>query len=122
MDKKIAGLLGAAAAVATVGGAQASATPAQTSNDALTARSYADLLTPIANAAEALIADNARLEAKASEGVQLAQYYPNRYYHHHHHHHHHGYYHYRYRYHHHHHHHHHGAYIGVPGVGGVVVH
>ena len=122
MDKKIAGLLGAAAAVATVGGAQASATPAQTSNDALTARSYPDLLTPIANAAEALIADNARLEAKASEGVQLAQYYPNRYYHHHHHHHHHGYYHYRYRYHHHHHHHHHGAYIGVPGVGGVVVH
>ena len=121
MDKKIAGLLGAAAAVATVGCAQASTAPAQAPNDPLTARSYADLLTPIPNATEALIADNARLEAKPSEGVQLAQYY------HQHHHHHHGYY--RYRHHHHHHgyyrynrhHHHHGAYIGVPGVGGVVV-
>ena len=87
MDKKIAGLLGAAAAVATVGCAQASTAPAQAPNDPLTARSYADLLTPIPNATEALIADNARLEAKPSEGVQLAQYY-----HHHHHHHHHGYY------------------------------
>ena len=127
MDKKIAGLLGAAAAVATVGGAQASTAPAQAPNDPLTARSYADLLTPIPNATEALIADNSRLEAKPSEGVQLAQYYHHhhhhhhhgyyRYYHHHHHHHHHGYYRYR----HHHHHHHHGAYIGVPGVGGLVV-
>jgi hypothetical protein len=123
MDKKIAGLLGAAAAVATVGCAQASTSPAQAPNDPLTARSYADLLTPIPNATEALIADNARLEAKPSEGVQLAQYY------HHHHHHHHGYYRYRHHHHHHgyyrynrhHHHHHHGAYIGVPGVGGVVV-
>jgi hypothetical protein len=121
MDKKIAGLLGAAAAVATVGCAQASTSPAQAPNDPLTARSYADLLTPIPNATEALIADNARLVAKPFEGVQLAQYY------HQHHHHHHGYY--RYRHHHHHHgyyrynrhHHHHGAYIGVPGVGGVVV-
>src|ERR1700722_3386647 len=111
MDKKIAGLLGAAAAVATVGGAQASTATAHAPNDLLTSRSYADLLAPIPNATEALIADNARLEAKPSEGVQLAQYY----YHHHHHHHHHGYYRYY------HHHHHHGAYIGVPGVGGLVI-
>ena len=125
MDKKIAGLLGAAAAVATVGCAQASTAPAQAPKDPLTARTYADLLTPIPNATEALIADNAQLEAKPSEGVQLAQYY-----HHHHHHHHHGYYRYYrhhhhhhgyYRYNRHHHHHHHGAYIGVPGVGGVVI-
>jgi hypothetical protein len=123
MDKKIAGLLGAAAAVATVGGAQASTAPAQTSDDALTARSYADLLTPIPNATEALTVDNARLQTKTSEGVQLAQYYHHHHHHHryyrHHHHHHHGYY--RYGYHHHHHHHHHGSYIGVPGVGGVVI-
>jgi hypothetical protein len=121
MDKKIVGLLGAAAAVATVGGAQA----AQTSNDPLTARSYADLLTPIPNATEALIADNARLEAQPAKSVQLAQYYYHHHHHHHHgyyryyhhhHHHHHGYYRY-----HHHHHHHHGAYIGVPGVGGLVI-
>lgn len=126
MDKKIAGLLGAVAAVATVGGAQASTAPVQASNDPLTARSYADLLAPIPNATEALIADNAQLEAKPSEGVQLAQYYHHHHHHHHgyyryyhhHHHHHHGYYRY---YHHHHHHHHHGAYIGVPGVGGLVV-
>jgi hypothetical protein len=122
MDKKIAGLLGAAAAVATVGGAQASTAPAQAPNDPLTARSYADLLTPIPNATEALIADNARLEAKPSEGVQLAQYHHHHHHHgyhryyHHHHHHHHGYYR------HYHHHHHHGAYIGVPGVGGLVIH
>jgi hypothetical protein len=123
MDKKIAGLLGAAAAFATVGGVQASTAPAQAPNDPLEARSYADLLTPIPNASEALIADNARLEAKPSKGVQLAQYY------HHHHHHHHGYYRYYHHHHHHHHgyyryhhhHHHHGAYIGVPGVGGLVV-
>jgi len=126
MDRKIAGLLGAAAAVATVGGAQASTAPAQAPNDPLAARSYADLLAPIPNATEALIADNARLEAKPPEGVQLAQYY---YHHHHHHHHHHGYYRYYHHHHHHHHgyyryyhhHHHHGAYIGVPGVGGLVI-
>jgi hypothetical protein len=122
MDKKIAGLLGAAAAVATVGCAQASTAPAQAPQDPLTARTYADLLTPIPNATEALIADNARLEAKPSEGVQLAQYHHHHHHHgyhryyHHHHHHHHGYYR------HYHHHHHHGAYIGVPGVGGLVIH
>ena len=120
MDKKIAGLLGAVAAVATVGGAQASA-PVPTSNDPLAAQSYADLLTPISNAAELLIADDARLAAESAGGVQLAQYVVHDHHHHHHivvvprrrygrHHH------------HHHHHHHHGAFIGVPGVGGVVVH
>ena len=41
------------------------------------------------------------------------------YYYHHHHHHHHSYY--RPYYHHHHHHHHHGDFIGIPGVGGVLV-
>ena len=106
MDKKIAALLGAAAAVATVGGAQASTAPVLTSNDALAAHSYADLLTPIPNATQALVTDNAKLSATRAEGVQVAGYYR----HHHHHH-------YR-RY---HHHHHHGAFIGIPGVGGVTV-
>ena len=120
MDKKIAALLGAAAAVATVGGAQAATQPNSNSSEALHASSYAELLTPIPNAAETLQAvDNARAQTPA-EGVKLAQYH---HHHHHHHkkviiikrrHHHH--------YHHHHHHHHHGAFIGVPGVGGVVVH
>ncbi|MBV9828165.1 MAG: hypothetical protein JO001_21230 [Alphaproteobacteria bacterium] len=119
MDKKIAGLLGGVAAIATMASAQAAPAPA---GEALQATSYADLLAPIANASAVLKADNAAREAQAQsvEAVQLAQYYPypgyGRYYRHHHHHHHH----YIRRY-HHHHHHHHGAFIGVPGVGGVVV-
>lgn len=116
MDKKIAGLLGAVAAVATIGAAQASSAPPST--DPLAAQSYADLLMPIDNASEALVADNARLDAKSADGVQLAQYHHHhhhhRYFRHHHHHH-------RYFRRHHHHHHHRGAFIGVPGVGGVVV-
>src|SRR5665213_4000624 len=121
MDKKIAGLLGAVAAVATMGGAQASTGSGPTSSDPLAAQSDADLLAPIPNATEALVADNARHDANSADGVQLAQYY-------HHHHHHHRYFryyhHHHHRYypsHHHHHHHHRGAFIGVPGVGGVVV-
>ena len=125
MDKKIAGLLGAVAAVATMGGAQASTGSVPTPSDPLAAQSYADLLTPIPNATEALVADNARHDANSADGVQLAQYYITTittittvtsvttiitttttiYY----------------RYHHHHHHHHHGAFFGVPGVGGVIV-
>lgn len=122
MDKKFAGLLGAAAAVAMMGGAQASTGSVPTSSDPIAAQSYADLLTPIPNATEALVADNARHDANSADGVQLAQYHHHHHHHHHryfrhHHHHHHRYF----RRHHHHHHHHRGAFIGVPGVGGVVV-
>jgi hypothetical protein len=120
MDKKIAGLLSAVAGLATVGAAQAAVNPAP--SGALHASSYADLLAPVPNAAAQLKADNA---ARAEQGeVELAQYYynygspPYYYYHHHHHHHHH---HHAYRYYRDHHHHHHSAFIGVPGVGGVVV-
>lgn len=126
MDKKIAGLLGAVAAVATMGGAQASTGSVPTSSDRLAAQSYADLLTPIPNATEALMADNARHDANSADGVQLAQYYHHHHHHHHHryfryHHHHHHHHHHRYYRYHHHHHHHHGAFFGVPGVGGVIV-
>lgn len=124
MDKKIAGLLGAVAAVTTMTGAQAATqTPADTSS-ALRASSYADLLMPVPNATEALVADNMLLgqsAAKRAAGVKVAEYY-----HHHHHHHHHDVVvikRHRHHYHHHHHHHHHsGAYIGVPGVGVRVDH
>jgi hypothetical protein len=127
MDKKIAGLLGAVAGLATAGSAQAyTATP--DGSEVLQAASYADLLAPIANPVEALQADNAALAqkaaAEASQKTEEAQYYypyyntypaqPYYYYHHHHHHHHSNYY-------YHHHHHHHGTYFGVPGVGGVIV-
>ena len=106
MDKKIAALLGAAAALTTMSGAQ-SAVAAPTQNTPPT--SYRDLLEPVPDALNALKIDDARTAAaKTQGGEQVAQYYHHhhhhhRYYHHHHHHHH------RY-YHHHHHHHHHGGF------------
>jgi hypothetical protein len=113
MDKKIAGLLGAVAAVGALGTAQASTAPAPT--DVLKANSYADLLEPIPNAAKVLQALDEQASPAAEPKVELAQWY----HHHHHHHHHHFYgrgYGYGYgprvyvvprRYYHHHHHHHH---------------
>ena len=105
MDKKIAGLLGAAAALTTLGSAQAApAAPVQTLP---AASNYADLLEPVPNATEILAADDQSL-GDGQATVQLAQYH-----HHHHHHrrvivihrrHHHHHHHWR-RYHHHHHHH-----------------
>jgi len=105
MDKKIAGLLGAVAAVSTMGTAQAAPTPNPT--ETLRANSFAELLEPIPNAAALLQAVDEKSQAETAEGnVQLARY-------HHHHHHHHAYRRYaprivvvRHRHHHHHHHHH----------------
>ena len=113
MEKKIAGLLGAVAALGTLATAQASPAPA----DVLKASSYADLLEPIPNAARMLQAMEQEAAAQpADKNVQVAQFYYHHHHHHHgywHHHHHHGYYRGgvvvvpRRRYHHHHHHHHH---------------
>jgi hypothetical protein len=122
MDKTTAGLLGAVAGLATMGMAHAT-TPNPT--EFLQVSSYADLLSPVQNATELLQADNT---ARASEGVQQddmrrvpsgsvqeADYYgPSPGYRHYHHHHHHQAYRYE-------HHHHHRSYVGIPGVGGVVV-
>jgi membrane-bound lytic murein transglycosylase len=127
MDKKIAGLLGAAAGLATVNAAQAATEPGANPSETLQASSYAELLAPIPNAVEVLKADN----AARAQNIKLAQYYnpyygysypPSGYYAYpyyrpHHHHHHHNNYYSR----HDHHHHHNSAYIGIPGVGGVVV-
>ena len=88
MDKKIAGLLGAAAALTTVGGAYAATAPtAEPASAARSAPSYAGLLEPIPNALALLKADDAARAEQRSAPVQLAQFY----HHHHHHHHHHGY-------------------------------
>ena len=105
MDKKIVGLLGAVAGLATVVSAEAATAPAANQAEALRASSYADLLAPIPNAVELVRADDAA-QAQASqpasrEGVQpvagfsvqfgypYGYAYPYRRYHHHHHHHHH---------------------------------
>src|ERR1700691_2430353 len=104
MDKKIAGLLGAAAALATVGGANATQVQGNAQNPAA---SYRDLLNPVPKALEALKADDARLANTPADEVKLAQIGIVVGHHHHHHgarivvghHHHHA------RHHHHHHHH-----------------
>jgi hypothetical protein len=112
MDKKIAGLLGAAAALTTMSVAQSAvAEPTQNTQPA----SYRDLLEPVPDALNALKMDDARIAAaKTQRGEQVAQYH----HHHHHHHHHHRYYRvvpprYLHRHHHHHHHHHHHGGFGI---------
>ena len=118
MNKTTAGLLGAVAGLATMGAAHAATSAVPNPADALQASSYADLLAPVENATLLMRADDAartRQTGTNADEVQLAQYY-ERYHHHHHHHHHHAYYR-----HHHHHHHHHNTFVGIPGVGGVVV-
>jgi hypothetical protein len=78
MDKKIAGLLGAAAALTAVNSAQAS-TPAQTTVLA-TAASYRDLLEPISNPLALLKDDDTkRTEAPAVGGTRLAQHHHHQY-------------------------------------------
>lgn len=103
MDKKIAGLLGAAAALTAVTAAQATPAP-----QLAPATSYRDLLDPIANAVPTLQAeDGLRASRSANQVAQISVQLGHHHHHHHivvrrrHHHHHH------HNYHHHHHHHHH---------------
>ncbi|AXK80542.1 hypothetical protein DW352_08450 [Pseudolabrys taiwanensis] len=130
MDKKIAGLLGAVAALSSLPSAQAAAPAIEPTHtaDAMQVSSYADLLTPVPNAVAVLKADDAARaqmsadEAQAPDGVQVAQYYYHHHHHHHqifirryHHHHHHWrrwhHHHHHHRYYRHHHHHHHSHYM-----------
>jgi hypothetical protein len=83
MDKKIAGLLGAAAALSTIGAAQAAA-PAQTQTAPATA--YRDLLNPIPNAAALLKADNGQREQGQMKVADTVVIKHKRHHHHHHHH------------------------------------
>jgi hypothetical protein len=111
MDKNIAALLGAAAALTSITGANASTPTAPAGVPQVS--SYADLLAPVPNAMAELIADDtARGNKSAPDGVETAQIVIGVGHHHHHHHH-------RYRRsrHHHHHshrHHHHSQYMAVP--------
>ena len=86
MDKNVIGLLGGVSALALIGGSGAAS--AEATEAMRPARTYAELLDPIPNAAALLRADDQRA---ASASVQTAQYYYGSPYHHHHHHHHHHY-------------------------------
>jgi hypothetical protein len=110
MDKKLAGLLGAAAALTTMTAAQA-AMPDQKTEMAPVA-SYRDLLDPVPNALSALKADNAkRDEAPKTQLAQVSVQVGGGHHHYHHHPHHHGVVvrlgpgHHHYHHHHHHHYH-----------------
>lgn len=95
MDKKIAGLLGAAAALTAMSAAQAAPVEPATLRQPT---SYKDLLEPIPNALAALKADDTmRAEASPAAKLELVQYH-----------------------HHHHHHHHHNAYYSGAVIGGVI--
>ena len=103
MEKRVAALLGAVAAIGTLSTAQAAPDPASEPTGVLQANSYAELLQPIPNAAATLKVIDERTPAASAEArVQLAQAH-----HHHHHHHHRTIAIRRHRHHHHHHHHHH---------------
>jgi hypothetical protein len=103
MEKRVAGLLGAVAAIGTLSTAQAAPAPATEPANVLQASSYAELLQPIPNAAATLkVIDERAPAASAEPRVQLAQAH-----HHHHHHHHRTVIIRRHRHHHHHHHDHH---------------
>ena len=102
MDKRIAGLLGAAAALTSMTSANA-AGPA--SVDPLQATSYADLLNSVPNALAQLIADDTAREGKSRGEVDVAQVRVEVDHHHHH----------RYRRRHkRHHHHHHSNFMVIP--------
>jgi hypothetical protein len=86
MDKKIAGLLGAAAALTAIN-TITQATPAQ-NTELAPATTYRDLLNPVPNALSALKADNARLSRDQANGpTRMAQVSVQVGHHHHHHHH-----------------------------------
>jgi hypothetical protein len=124
MDKKIAGLLGAMAGLATMSAANAAVQDTPANSPLPAAASYAELLTPVDNASELLVADDAARLQQGDAHIQLAQYHHHhhhstriivrrRHYHYHHHHHHHRKIIIR-RSHHHHHHHHHSMLMGAP--------
>src|SRR6185312_1083876 len=82
MDKKISGLLGAVAGLATMGSANAAVydTPAA---PLPAATSYAELLGPVDNAPALLVADDDARMQQSDVRVRLAQYHDHHHHHHH---------------------------------------
>ena len=87
MEKKIAGLIGAVAALGAFGSAQASPAPVQDPTAILKAGSFAELLDPIPNAASLLQAVDERAATSTEGDMQVAQIFIQGGAHHHHHHH-----------------------------------
>ena len=90
MDKRLAGLLGAAAALASMDAAQAATPAAPGPADTMRVASYAELLAPIPNAVALLIANDAVRTQSPAQRVQLAGHHHHHRYrrrsrHHHHH-------------------------------------
>lgn len=106
MDKKILGLVGAITALGAPQAVQAA--PAANPTDILKVESYADLLNPIPNAAQILMAVDSETSSQPAR-IDKVQYH-----HHHHHHHHHWWRRRWWHHHHHHHHHHHMSYFPNP--------
>jgi len=80
MDKKIAGMIGAVAALVTIDGAGAT-TRTPDPAELLRPASYAELLTPVSNASDLLRAIDDR---QGDERTKVAQYYNDDHHHHHH--------------------------------------
>ncbi len=87
MEKKIAGLIGAVAALGAFGSAQASPAPVQDPTAVLKAASFAELLDPIPNAASLLQAVDEHAATSTEGDMQVAQIFIQGGAHHHHHHH-----------------------------------
>lgn len=79
MERKLAGLLGAVAGLATMGAAHAATQTGPSASPLPTAASYSELLGPVSDATVLLAADDAARFQQRSGDVQVAQY------HHHHH-------------------------------------
>ena len=95
------GLLSGASALALLGSAEAASLPVEGADTLQPARSFAELLDPIPNAANILRAESEQApdEGSSERPMVLAQYHHHHHHHHHHYHHHHHHHHYR----HHHH-------------------
>ena len=81
MEKTFAKLIGAVAVLTSLDAAQAAQAPVP--SEALRAQSYADLLEPMPNALETLIALDGQMQDRLTESVQVAQWHDHHHHHHH---------------------------------------
>jgi hypothetical protein len=82
MGRRIAKVLGAMATLGAINAAQAAPMPTQAPNEALKAKSFAELLEPIPNATELLQTLDETQPDRRSDNVQRARYYQDHHHHH----------------------------------------